>query len=274
MRIKSAKAAHPGVTIEILRITPEVARWMLGFNQDNRAVRKMAVGSLVRSIVAGSWALNGSTISFAGPKSNPTRLLDGQHRLTAVIESGEPVDMIVVWDLDSEAQLTMDIGPKRTTADFLGMSSEVNSNVLSGAITITWRTEHAERSGSARPTPTEAFDVLERNPGLRESVTFVRRGAKLRYSPSLAAALHYIFASIDREDADKFWTMVLQNVGLVPNTGPCRLHDQVREASERRDVVIPQAALHKITIKAWNAFRDGVEVKQRLKAPETWPEPK
>lgn len=62
-----------------------------------------------------AWKMNGEAIKF----SNTGRLLDGQHRLLACVESGCSVRTLVIRGLPEDTQETMDAGKSRTMANVL-----------------------------------------------------------------------------------------------------------------------------------------------------------
>ena len=105
--------------VEIMEITPKVAEEMLEHNyEDNRNLRKKYVHQLSIVMRNGRYiSENGQTIVFG---EDDGILYDGQHRLSAIIESGVTQTMIVVWITDGkEAYKTIDNGTKRTASDFI-----------------------------------------------------------------------------------------------------------------------------------------------------------
>lgn len=99
-------------------VTPEIAAEWLTVNYDGqRKVGQSDVLTLARIIKRGDWVGdNGQTITF----SSDNYLVNGQHRLHAVIEAGVPVDMFVVHSSRTAAEImgTIDVGRKRSTAQF------------------------------------------------------------------------------------------------------------------------------------------------------------
>ena len=87
-------------------ITPEKASGYLKKNKNNRAVSAPLVSRMAREMREGLWAENGETIVFNGDG----RLLDGQHRLMAVVESGETIRSLVVTRVPATAFQTIDTG--------------------------------------------------------------------------------------------------------------------------------------------------------------------
>lgn len=273
MKIKSVKSKYPKLRVDVVEITPEVATWMLGFNTDNRNQKLHAIAVWARAMTNDEWAVNGGTIVFSGTPSKPGVLLDGQNRLHAVIDSGVTIHSMVAWGIPAAAQRTIDVGVKRTLADFFVMAGVVNGHVNAAAIGHLWRHENGYRAQTFAPTVDEAFGLLRTHPGISESVRTVIRSPILRYPPSLAAFLHYHFSTIDADAADVFWEQVLQGIGLERDSGPHRLHVTVQSIRDTPGKSLETVWLWAVTIKAWNAWREGRSVKVlRWSTGEKFPE--
>lgn len=99
----------------VVEITPELAKKWLAANKDNRHARPSHINNLAREIKNGKWTLTHQGIAF----SSAGRLIDGQHRLEAIIASGEPVFMAVFIGLDDNMFGALDRGIRRTLTDEL-----------------------------------------------------------------------------------------------------------------------------------------------------------
>lgn len=107
-------------------ITPDTARHWLASNHVNRKLRQFKVAQYARDIEAGRWTLNADAICF----SPDGMLLNGQHRLNAIIRSGRTVVMLVLRGVPPEAMKNMDNGSARTAADVLAFDGETTSALL------------------------------------------------------------------------------------------------------------------------------------------------
>ena len=79
---------------EILTITPSMAEEMLSKNKSNRKLRNTVVNSYASQMASGKWHLTGQGITFG----KNGQLLDGQHRLSAIVLANTAVEMLVVYD--------------------------------------------------------------------------------------------------------------------------------------------------------------------------------
>ncbi len=105
--------------MEIKTITPDLAFSWLQKNRDNRKVRVTWVRQLTGIIQRGEFKLTHQGIAF----SSTGRLLDGQHRLLAIVDAGIPVEMVVSWNVDESAFDSLDVGQKRSFSDMYGADS-------------------------------------------------------------------------------------------------------------------------------------------------------
>lgn len=87
-------------------VTPEMATEWLKANRSNRHVNKNGVARASAAIKSGRWKFNGQTVIF----SVTWRLLDGQHRLMAIVEAGIAVEVLVWTGITDDAMVTIDTG--------------------------------------------------------------------------------------------------------------------------------------------------------------------
>lgn len=128
------------------RITPAMAQEYLKFNTENyRSVNNLRVMTYANDMKAGKWQLNGEGIKF---DSNGV-LLDGQHRLQAIVKAGVPVDMLVVRDIQPGMNV-YDIGSTRSLGQIAKARGAVNayfSSVIAAAAWVVNDGGHQNLSG-------------------------------------------------------------------------------------------------------------------------------
>jgi hypothetical protein len=103
------------VTAIVVTVTPMMAREWLGKNTRNRAFRRSHVGGLAAQMRRGDWKLTHQGIAFAPDGT----LLDGQHRLAAIVAADVAVTMLVFWNWDADVFGVLDKGINRTIRDDL-----------------------------------------------------------------------------------------------------------------------------------------------------------
>ena len=102
---------------EIIEITPEMAEQWLKKNPNNRSIRFATVKSYAKQMLAGDWDITGQAISF----DTEGKLIDGQHRLSAIILAKKPVKMLVATGL--RRTFNYDNGRQRVASDAIYMAT-------------------------------------------------------------------------------------------------------------------------------------------------------
>ena len=106
------------MTPQVQLVTPEMAKEYLAKNTDNRNKRGWWVSGLASQIKRGEWIPTHQGVGIT--KSG--KLIDGQHRLEAIIEANIPVEMMVTTGVRDDAYKVLDNGIKRTLSDLTGVS--------------------------------------------------------------------------------------------------------------------------------------------------------
>lgn len=248
----------PGLTprADVITVTPALAKEWLDRNVHNRPIRKNKVVNYARDMRAGNWALNGEAVKFAVDGV----LLDGQHRLHAVVAADVPVQMLVVSGLANDTQTTMDSGVKRTTGDALGLDGQKNAQMLAAILKKAWMWEQGDHKFSANynPTTAECTALLRQHPEIHRSVEVAMhvRSTFRAMPPSVTGVGHYILNRVSADDAPWFFARVAD--GAVSEPGHPVLALRTRVTNEALSgAVVHQHQRLAYLIRAWNAVRDG-----------------
>lgn len=176
-------------------VTPEP-----GKKGTNRAFSRTMVNEYARRMLAGQWRTTHQGIGFKGYFSDDTaELADGEQRLRAVIRAAEEqpdisIKMMVTQGLTEADMLTMDIGRRRTTGDFLVMHGEVDTLNLAAILRLCYLYEKPDvdlmvyyhwRRTPVTPEDQQAY--LEANPDLRRAVREGRNLAEVMRSTAAGA---------------------------------------------------------------------------------------
>ena len=160
------KINYNGISIEVKEITPELAKDILeNHNNLNRNRNKEHVKSLLNNMKQGTWRFNGDTIRF----DKDGQLIDGQHRLAALVEFGKPLTMIVVKGFDKETMKTIDQEIKpRNLADLFkmnGVKDAVNAaSIINRFFAINETNSFVSTNRTSRATGTNVVsgDIIHR----------------------------------------------------------------------------------------------------------------
>ena len=111
-------------------VTPQMAKsWLDSSNTRNRPLRNKTLYAYASDMRSGRWQQNGECIKF----DRNGVLLDGQHRLAAISQSGVSIPLVIVRGLDPESFHTIDTGMRRSAAHMLTISGVPNAG-QAGAI--------------------------------------------------------------------------------------------------------------------------------------------
>lgn len=246
-------------------ITPEMAKEWLNHNPRNRDLRPTHVEKLARDILLGEWEYNGDPIRF----DKDGNLIDGQHRLLAIVATGIPVDSDVIEGMPTSVQERVDTNRwGRTLKDVLKLRGESNATTLAAALNLIfrWQAGAVRPKAENNPSHGQAIALLEKHPEIRDAVAHGSRLHSLgvRMSTATIAACWYVFSKINDEDCRDFWNAVgtgfyIDGTAASVTSGPYRLQRYLT-AEMRGKHRVEQVVKHAVTIKAWNAYRRGADI--------------
>lgn len=99
---------HPVIAV---KVTPEMATEILENNPKNRPIKRLHLSFLCAELREGRWKFNGDAIRIATDGT----LIDGQHRLEAVKQTGVPINTLIITGLDPDVFDTIDSGARRSS---------------------------------------------------------------------------------------------------------------------------------------------------------------
>jgi hypothetical protein len=272
--VVTVKTAGISTTEEM--ITPAMALRYLGTMVTNRHVTQGHVATLAKSMRNGEWDETlGDPIRF----DSNGHLMDGQHRMWALVEYDSPLLFAVRTGLAPEAMLAFDQGRRRALPDALSMRGEQYYGPLAAALRILWA---YERTGILTRTSTpdhrgsipQLLAFLDRHPGLRHGLSTAHQTRKVvGGGDGPWTVLIYILSSIDSTDTQAFIHRLQTGEMLTPTSPILALRSiLLTNMTSIRPLGASYYAAY--VIKAWNDFRDGTERKQlRYRAGGANPEP-
>jgi len=267
----------PKATIE--EVGPGKAAKWLEANEGNRSLDGNYVSRWSRLMKEGEWMLTSDAIGFDWNG----RLLNGQHRLSAIVRSGTTQQFVVVRGLNPESFDRHDTGRARSLKQILLMEGFVNTTHLAAAARLLAAFEDGGITNARNgliPLRGLAF-VRYHSPIIEDSV---QKGLKAyRECPKgmvRPSTLCYIYHAMRFRDEDVAWDFVC---GVASGLGISNQDDPRHRLRERllselkgpqridRDVEVALAT------KAVNKYFEGSLVKQLKYSPgagERYPQPK
>ncbi|WP_229848933.1 hypothetical protein [Streptomyces melanogenes] len=265
--------ATQGPQALLVTVTPALAAALLEQNRHNRSVRDAAVDESARDIAAGDWLLNGETLKL----SIHGEVLDGQHRLHAIVRANTAVVTFVVLGLPPETQATMDAGMRRTEADALALEGEAHPVVLGSIVRRVWAWEQGDRKFARRISPTraESRELRKRHPGRRESAAVaVSVRAEFPHIPQSAlGTAHHLFNAIEPKDTVEFFARLGDGANLSQGHPILNLRNRVT-ADRAKDGNLPFGRYLSYLVHTWNAVRSDRPISRLQVRSTTVPTPK
>lgn len=247
---------------EIVVITPQQAEIWLRHNNTNRKLSKPLVKRLANAIKRGEWELNGESIKIA----RGGRLLDGQHRLSAIIEAGKEIKTYVVKNLNAETFHTIDCGKLRSNADMLEIRGEENQTALANLLTKIYfykRKFSGFRSYGQAPSIQQLEKILQEYPVLRD---YLAESQQMPWCKKFITAANYAFCKFlfdldNRAASIIFFKQLESGANLIEGSPVLYLRERLMQVKANRLQAIQKIELMAYVFKAYKLFRDKKAVK-------------
>lgn len=242
----------PGTKIKTawVWVTPDRAKVYLVQNTDNRTQRIKHIDRLVDDMKNDRWAVTHQGFAF----DEKGKMIDGQHRCQAIIESGEAQWVQVTTGLPSMARQVIDGGAKRAVHDFMpGRFKAIRSSGLKLILSVDFNggefTIGSLAFGLQQVTASaiqEAWDDFDGIEELAQLANEASRNVIFGPSPLLAGALLY------PDTAKEFLTGIKAMTGLEDGDPRLAL---LKFKGGSKQIQQPTAAF--VAIKAAKAFAHG-----------------
>lgn len=247
MRLKFLRDS--GLQFGIIELTPPIAAEFIANMGTNRKQSEVNIKRYGEAFTDATVIYQPILFDITG------RMIDGQNRCQAVIESGKSIKVAVIAGLPAEAVAGLDQGKSRTLADVLTYNGCHYSCAVASIICLVHQYEFKSFIGGwANPSRGRALEIFQAH---RDGLIHAAEWAQARkdvgsvLSGSLAGFL-YFHTSFYKTRLDDFWTRV-GGIGVRNKRDPAaQLRNRVRPPGNarttlRRDLKVALA------VKAINA---------------------
>ena len=253
------------LSVELVCITPDIARNYLKYNTKNRKKSKRNVTFLADQMKNNLFLENGESIVF--DKFN--NLSDGQHRLEAIIKSGKSYYIPVVRGVNVLSMATYDTGKNRTAADILAINGFKSTTTLSATIKYIYKysdkgSKAANNTSYNRSETLSNQQVLDycRNNydwlnDLINNITSIYCKSKFKtISVSSLCLITYMIGG--KNPSQKVYDFIKNIYGIVltEDTAPTYVHFKLHNAKINKEPLNFYYILG-MSFKAWNYYSDG-----------------
>lgn len=252
-------------SVSVVDITPETARQWLERNIGNRPASPAHVAKLEKAIKDGKWKMTGDPIRF----SKTGKLIDGQHRLQAILNSGMTVTCVVMRDLDDEIFDVLDSGKGRQKSDVLfvelGLPVET-CKMLASAVTWIIDYEREQFGFPGKADKTEVMRFVQDNHLTVAAAEYAQALPRNAPVPRSIAAMFYFYASQrNKEAAERFIERFMVGAVTGPQDNLLYLRNRCFASSVDRRPLHRSQVLRAL-IRIWNAEQRGKPIKYAANA--------
>jgi len=235
-RLRMAKEKGE-IHTEFVDLTPALAKELMRRNDNNRRFKEHSRAALIRDINEGRYVNNTQTMSV----SDTGILINGQHRVSAVINTGKPIKVLLCFGEPEDAKFTHDLGSSRTAGDFLKQQHHANPTVVASVVKLILGYEHSlklnpDEGGFARhmvkPTDTLARMNHADSDLIQNAAAFAvaqRRNMSNKMVPAMAGFCHWLLCSTNPEAGHEFMELLATQNGTTTSDPEWRLGRHLEE---------------------------------------------
>lgn len=245
----------------VMLITPETAAdWLENRNIGNRRKSNVTGRRYARLIQAKRWKCTHQGIAF----DRDGWLIDGQHRLMAIVTTGIPVKLFVipfVEGMDDHTFDVLDSGHKRQAAQLLngpGANARAAAARYLGVVDDSFGPEHHIIQGitAASVETADVLEIVKAWPELMAWATVMgtaNRNAHIPQGPHLAV-LAQAERSPHRDRIESWLEGINSGAGLEPKDPRLLVRNRFISGTRLAHGHAGQCMAYRLLVKAWNAY--------------------
>lgn len=256
---------------QVVEMSPKMAIDLLKKNVKNRTLNRTKVREFSAYINNGEWKLTHQGICI----SVTDKLIDGQHRLTAIAEGKKSVPIMVVSGLPEDIMTVIDRGKTRSVGDSFALLEVANATNIAAAIALHDNfvaTGYAGERGGTSDKGGRTKSIDEMYSYYLENQLIIDKlhqlaskcySAQRLFTTSQISGLS-MYLIIDKKEqfstVSEFWLQVHNISEQTQSLAPKLLHNTLikyltgAEKLKQRNKIA-------ITIKAWNLYKSGGQAK-------------
>jgi len=241
-------------------VDPSLAELLLKGNVRNRGISGPLVEAMTRDMLAGAWKTTHQGLAL----DKEYRLLDGQHRLLAVVKSGKTIEFPITYNVPTDAFEAIDLGGRpRSISDIAKLSRglKYGRTVIAAAKTIA---ELGHPSALQRWTKSEVdalLDIYQRDCEWAAGMI-----AKAMGSAAVTAGIAYAYPT-DPEAVEEFAKKTASRVGMTsPMAALWNAYERINTSGITAH---GRVELAHMTMRCVWAFQRGADLKKVYIRPST-----
>ena len=235
-----------------------------------RNLSESHVVHLAQQMKAGQWECNGEPIIF----DENDNLIDGQHRLNAIIRSGVAIETLVVDGVKQSSFVTINSGKSRSNSDVFSIKGTANYNNIATCVngvmnyrralkvmkTITdgetkWTQIGGSLNASVRPSKVDMVKEYESHADkYQQSIHLASRSKKImQMGPLAIVAAMGLIDGTHQDFVEPFFITLANGIFPHENHPAYRLKSRF-EQNRNSKLKLSSNTLLLLTAKAWNLY--------------------
>jgi len=236
-------------------ITPDLAKQTLQKTATNRSIQKSRVRRYAHGMKLGEWVVAQPVMI-----DDMDRLLDGQHRMHAVIMANVPVEFLWVAGYHrDEVFCRVDDVAKRTLKDWLHIMRIENPRIAAGVVAWAARDEAGlipcATGGHFVLTPIEGVEFYESHPEIEYAVR-APGTQNVHLAPVMSCFAYWKFAQRDETEAKGFFVDLTMG-DKEAEDDPLFLLRERMKSDRLAKTKLSNIEKLALVYKTWNAIRTG-----------------
>lgn len=274
---------QPGRTMQSVFCSPEMASELL--QARSRKLQRRLVDAdvdlIATDIVEGRWIETGEPIVF----NDKGGLVDGQHRLEAIIRAGIGVRLLILRGVPAAAMQAGGGGRRKTKGDVLKSLGATNTSNVAALIDFVLAFNPIDATLSAKPSNMRVKEFYEAHPEMEEAGSYGHKLVRLAHSAVAPAAAYWYFSAIDPDLVRSMYDSLASLDGLDRRPQLKTLHKYLSDNGDRfkakvvdgkKTVSEENPKRHTLRILAafvitWNAIRRNKSL-GRIQMPREFPQ--
>lgn len=249
--------------IEKVIVTPKLAAAYLNRNKNNRKINTKIVAKYAADIKNNKWKEDTGELIKISTDGN---LIDGQHRLSAIVEAKKSIFLHIAFDVSPDVFDILDTGKPRSAADVFHMQGVNYSTQLPSMISTFLRLESGKFPNREIFTNQRVYSEYLDNSAYWDSLAIKTYSFYLSFSKILPpSVIGGVYAHIDKnknkEMQEGFIKQLCTGVDIKNKTMITLRNVLISDKMKKRNKMNNTEKVSLI-IRAWNAFIVGRELKR------------
>lgn len=247
-----------------MEIGPGLASEMLKKNTMNRPVSRVNLKRIVMAMREGEWQeTTGESLKF----DKDGNILDGQHRLMGIVESGKAFKFMIIEGLDKKVFDVIDTGKIRSASDSLHILGVKNVMTISGIIRrylyLASGKVYNKANESALSSNTKVVNEYNKQPEewgrvAKKATLLNKQSNRILSKPFIGAWYKYIYDT-EPEECEVFFQKLCMGIGIDSQDDPIYVFRNMLLLNKDSDKKLTIFAINSYFVVTWNAHLQGLK---------------